>query len=152
MDVSIRPYRESDRAQVTALLQEHGWASRFVEGQLRAAANLALSDNGATLVAATAGLFAGFVSVEIHGWNSLAQLRGLAVSRSVLRHGVGASLVEAAERIARDRGCRGIYVDTPLDNERGRAFYLARGYVEDYRMSRYYADDIDGVTYAKFFT
>jgi hypothetical protein len=40
----------------------------------------------------------------------------------------------------------------PVDNEAGRAFYLARGYREDYRMSRYYADEMDGATYVKFFT
>jgi ribosomal protein S18 acetylase RimI-like enzyme len=60
-------------------------------------------------------------------------------------------LLEAAEAFARDRDCRGVYVDTPVDNEAGRGFYEARGYREDYRMSRYYADDLDGVTYVKFF-
>jgi hypothetical protein len=40
---------------------------------------------------------------------------------------------------------------TPVDNERGRAFYRDRGYIEDYRMSRYYAADIDGVMYVKVF-
>jgi hypothetical protein len=44
-----------------------------------------------------------------------------------------------------------VYVDTPVDNEAGRAFYVACGYAEDYRMTRYYADDLDGVTYVKFF-
>jgi hypothetical protein len=42
-------------------------------------------------------------------------------------------------------------VDTPVDNEGARTFYVARGYSEDYRMSRYYADDLDGITYVKFF-
>jgi ribosomal protein S18 acetylase RimI-like enzyme len=32
-----------------------------------------------------------------------------------------------------------------------RGFYDARGFTEAYRMPRYYADDVDGVTYAKFF-
>jgi ribosomal protein S18 acetylase RimI-like enzyme len=63
----------------------------------------------------------------------------------------GARLVGAAEAFARDHACRGIYVDTPIDNDAGRAFYAARGYSEDYRMTRYYADDLDGVTYVKFF-
>jgi GNAT superfamily N-acetyltransferase len=94
---------------------------------------------------------AGFVSVQIHRWNELAQIHGLAVRRDLLRRGYASRLLGAAEGFARERGCRGIYVDTPADNKGGRAFYLARGFSEDYRMSRYYAGDVDGVTYSKFF-
>jgi hypothetical protein len=38
-----------------------------------------------------------------------------------------------------------------VTNQRARGFYRANGYVEDYVMSRYYADDLDGVTLVKFF-
>ena len=93
----------------------------------------------------------GFASVEIHAWNGLAQLQGIAVSAQRLRQGVGTRLVETAEAVARARDCRGIYVDTPVDNVQARGFYDARGFTEAYRMPRYYADDVDGVTYAKFF-
>jgi GNAT superfamily N-acetyltransferase len=75
----------------------------------------------------------------------------LASGRALLRRGYATRLLEAAETFANDHDCRGIYVDTPVDNEGGRAFYLARGYSEDYRMTRYHDDDLDGVTYVKFF-
>ena len=148
---ALRSYRPTDRDSIASLLREHGWARHFVEGQLEAVAALSASENGATVVADDDGSVAGFVSVEIHRWNNLAQLQGLAVRAARLREGLGALLVEEVERVARERGCRGIYADTPVDNERGRAFYVARGYREDYRMSRYYSDDVDGATYVKFF-
>ena len=151
MSIDLRPYDDPDERAIAALLRAHGWAEQYVTGQLDVAATLAASENGATLVAAVDGSLAGFVAIELHSWNGLAQLQALAVRPEQLRQGVGACLVEAAERIAREQGCRGIYVDTPVTNERGRAFYLARGFSEDYRMSRYYADDLDGVTYVKFF-
>lgn len=152
MSTDLRPYDDPDRKAIAGLLRAHGWAEQYVTGQLDAAAGLAASENGATFVATVDGSLAGFVAIELHAWNGLAQLQGLAVRPERLRQGVGARLVEAAERMARDRGCRGIYVDTPVDNERGRAFYLARGFSEDYRMTRYYSDALDGVTFVKFFT
>jgi ribosomal protein S18 acetylase RimI-like enzyme len=44
-----------------------------------------------------------------------------------------------------------LYVDTPVDNEAGRAFYAAIGYTEAYVMPRYYSEALDGVTFMKFF-
>ena len=152
MPTDLRTYSDPDHKAIAALLRAHGWAEQYVAGQLDAVATLAASENGATLVATVDGSLAGFVSIELHSWNGLAQLQGLAVRPERLRQGVGVRLVEAAESIARERGCRGIYVDTPVNNDRGRAFYVAQGFSEDYRMSRYYSDALGGVTYVKFFT
>lgn len=99
---------------------------------------------------AHAGSFRGFAAVELHEWNGLAQLQGLAVGSGYRRRGVGSALVTAAERFARNREARGIYLDTPVDNSAGRAFYDRLGYAADYVMSRYYADEVDGVTYVRF--
>ena len=49
------------------------------------------------------------------------------------------------------RDARGIYVDTPTLNRKGRDFYEAVGYSFGYEMPRYYEDNLDGVTYQKFF-
>jgi ribosomal protein S18 acetylase RimI-like enzyme len=83
--------------------------------------------------------------------NRLGQIQGLAVSPVRLRRGIGARLIDVAERFVSAAGYRGIYADTPVTNEGGRAFYRSRGYTEDYRMTRYYSDDLDGVTLVKFF-
>jgi ribosomal protein S18 acetylase RimI-like enzyme len=151
MDLELRPYRAPDQEGIAALLREHGWAERYVTSQLHAASALAAAEEGETFVAEVDGEVAGFVAVELHSWNELAQLQGLGVQIKRLRRGVATRLLKAAESRAYERGCRGIYVDTPVDNESARAFYVAQGFNEDYRMSRYYADDLDGVTYVKFF-
>jgi ribosomal protein S18 acetylase RimI-like enzyme len=136
---------------ITEILREHSWSEHQIEGQLEALAALAATGDGLALTAAADDTTAGFISLQVHRWNNLAQIHGLAVRRRLVRQGHATALLEAAEAFARDRQCRGIYVDTPVDNKGGRAFYEARGYAEDYRMTRYYADDLDGVTYVKFF-
>lgn len=93
----------------------------------------------------------GFIFVEYHAWNRLAQIQGLAVDPAFYRQGVASALVAHAEAFARQHHARGIYVDTPTTNERGRQFYEALGYQTGYIMPRYYADTLDGVTYQKFF-
>jgi ribosomal protein S18 acetylase RimI-like enzyme len=147
----MEPFTTEAAPAITEILREHGWSERQIEGQLEALAALAATGDGLALTAAANGATAGFISLQVHRWNNLAQIHGLAVRRHLLRQGHATALLEAAETFARERQCRGIYVDTPVDNEAGRAFYEARGYAEDYRMTRYYADDLDGVTYVKFF-
>ena len=44
-----------------------------------------------------------------------------------------------------------VFVEDDANSEAARAFYVSRGYSADYVMSRYYADDVDGVTYVRFF-
>jgi ribosomal protein S18 acetylase RimI-like enzyme len=147
----MEPFTTEAAPAITELLREHGWPERQIEGQLEALATLVASGDGLALTAAEDGSPIGFISLQVHRWNNLGQIHGLAVRRDRLRRGHATALLEAAETFARDRGCRGIYVDTPVDNNGGRAFYEALGYSEDYRMTRYYADDLDGVTYVKFF-
>jgi ribosomal protein S18 acetylase RimI-like enzyme len=149
---ALEPFATDASGGVTALLRSYGWSHRQIVGQVEALSALAASENGLALIASSADDVAGFVSLQVHGWNKLAQIHGLAVRHDMLRRGYATRLIEAAEQFASNRDCRGIYVDTPVDNEAGRSFYLARGYSEDYRMSRYYADDLDGVTYVKFFS
>jgi ribosomal protein S18 acetylase RimI-like enzyme len=133
------------------LLADHGWEQRYITGQLTAAAGLAADPDGRVLVALTGDQVVGFATVQVHQWNRLAQLHGLAVHPARLRRGIASRLVAKAERFARTRGARGMQVDTPVTNQLARGFYRANGYVEDHVMTRYYADDLDGVTLVKFF-
>jgi ribosomal protein S18 acetylase RimI-like enzyme len=150
--LSVEPFAADADAAVAALLRDHAWSAGQIRGQLEALRSLAASEDGVALIATLDGALAGFISLQIHRWNGLAQIHGLAVGSDLLRRGCATRLVAAVEAVARDRGCRGIYADTPVTNASARAFYVARGYSEDYRMSRYYADDLDGVTYVKFFS
>jgi len=102
-------------------------------------------------IATVDGSAVGFVYVQFYEWNRLAQIQGLAVDPSYQRQGVATELVKNAERFARAKGARGVYVDTPTLNRKGRDFYEAIGYRYGYEMPRYYEDNLDGVTYQKFF-
>ena len=76
----------------------------------------------------------------------------MAVDTDFHRQGIASALVLRAEEFARSKSARGIYVDTPANNTHGRKFYEAVGYQFGYLMPRYYEDELDGVTYQKFFT
>ena len=93
----------------------------------------------------------GGIYIQFHEWNRLAQIQGLAVDPHFQRQGIASILVKRAERFATQRKARGVYVDTPTLNQRGRSFYEALGYRYGYEMPRYYEDGLDGVTYQKFF-
>jgi len=63
-----------------------------------------------------------FVYVKYHQWNQMAQIQGLAVDPRFYRRGIASKLMERAERFAKEKHARGIYVDTPTLNQRGRSF------------------------------
>ncbi|MDQ3818249.1 MAG: GNAT family N-acetyltransferase [Acidobacteriota bacterium] len=90
-------------------------------------------------------------SFTSNAWNRLAQIQGLAVDPGHQRKGIAAELVKNAERFAREKEARSMYVDTRTLNRKGRDFYEAIGYSYGYEMPRYYEDNLDGVTCQKFF-
>ena len=61
------------------------------------------------------------------------------------------ALVGRVEQFVRAEGGRGIYADTPVTNEIGRAFYEVVGYRQAYVMPEYYDEGLDGLTYLKLF-
>jgi len=140
------------RSAIRSILEPVGWAEQY----LIAFEDMAIhfSQDSSRLAAYLARLDetpAGFVFVEHHIWNQLSQIQGLAVHPAYQRRGIASELVQKAETFATSKNARGIYVDTPVDNARGRAFYEAIGYQLGYIMPRYYEDALDGVTYQKFF-
>jgi GNAT superfamily N-acetyltransferase len=57
-----------------------------------------------------------------------AQLEGLVVDESVRGRGIGAALLDAVERFARDRGCGELRILSNVVRERAHAFYRRCGY------------------------
>lgn len=147
----IEPFQAGDQSQIRPILERIGWAEGYIAAFESAAATFANGDHSAVYLAKQNGRSIGFVFVECHTWNHLAQLQGLAVDPGLQRSGVAKTLVANAEVFARLHLMRGIYVDTPVDNKGGRRFYEAIGYQLGYIMPRYYEDRLDGVTYQKFF-
>lgn len=148
----VRPYEPRDLGDISSVLRSVGWAQQFVEGQLSSVkAFAANSDNARVYVGSTANGVEGFSTVLFEPWNRLGQIHGLVIDPAHRRHGLAAALIKEAETFVRERGGRGIFVDTPINNDGGRRFYEAVGYTLDYTMTEYYDEGLDGVTYVKFF-
>ncbi len=56
------------------------------------------------------------------------------------RHGVGSTLMEAAEDWLRQQGGETVYLETAEENLPAQSFYLKRGYAKLRRIEDYYAD------------
>ncbi len=150
--IAIEPYRSEHREAIAAVLINVGWEQRYIDGQLLAVEQFAMdAKDAAVFVAHQGAVFAGYISVQFYSWNRLSQIHGLVVDPSTRRRGIATSLVAEAERFVRNRGARGIYVDTPVTNTGARAFYTRQQYQQDYIMTAYYDADLDGVTYLKLF-
>lgn len=151
-NVKVLPFELHQHLAVRRILTEIGWAQQYVSSAEENA--LTFSQNPETMAAYAAQLgnqVTGFIYVQYYSWNRLAQIQGLAVDPAYHRQGIALALVQQAEAFACSKQARGIYVDTPTTNQRGRAFYEAAGYQLGYIMPRYYEDTLDGVTYQKFF-
>jgi ribosomal protein S18 acetylase RimI-like enzyme len=152
MEVSITDYAPQHQAAIRQILERIGWAEQYIAAAEQNAEGFSQSRELYGVYLATVGdSMVGFVYVQFYEWNRLAQIQGLAVDPSYQRQGIAAELVKKAERFALEKGARGVYVDTPTLNRQGRDFYEAVGYSYGYEMPRYYEDDLDGVTYQKFF-
>lgn len=152
MKATIINYSPEHHSAIRRILEGIGWAERYVAAAERNAE--AFSQDQAMygiFLAAVGSAVVGFIYVQFHEWNRLAQIQGLAVDPSYQRQGIASELVKEAERFAGERGAQGVYVDTPTLNQRGRSFYEAAGYSYGYEMPRYYEEHLDGVTYQKFF-
>lgn len=150
--VSIVDYSNEHRRGIRRILEHIGWAEQYITASVHNADVFSLDSNiyGA-YIAIHGDIAIGFIYVQFHVWNQLAQIQGLAVDPAYHRQGIASALVERAEAFARLKQARGIYVDTPVSNAKGRSFYEAVGYQPAYVMPRYYEDALDGVTYQKFF-
>jgi len=127
----IRRALARDEGHILALLRLIPDEAELDAELLRAAAQrFRESPSLEVLVAEVEGMVVGFVSLSFsQGLSGVRALIGeLAVEPAHRRKGIGASLVEAAVRLARRRGCSRLLVDTSRANEPARAFYQSCGF------------------------
>jgi ribosomal protein S18 acetylase RimI-like enzyme len=150
--VAIVDYSSEHRSQIRNILQHIGWAEQYIAASEQNAEVFSQNPNiYGVYIATHRNIAIAFIYVQFHVWNQLAQIQGLAVDPAYQRQGIASALVEKAETFARVKKARGIYVDTPISNAKGRNFYEAVGYKCAYIMPHYYENSLDGVTYQKFF-
>lgn len=150
--VAIIDYMPGYQSSIRTILMKIGWAEQYVAAAEQNMHNLSQDkENYGVYLAVTGESAVGFLYVQSYVWNQLCQIHGLAVDVDFHRQGIASALVTRAEEFAHSKKARGIYVDTPTNNTRGRKFYEAIGYQLGYIMPKYYEDELDGVTYQKFF-
>ena len=150
--VTIVDYASKYQSSIRRILEQIGWAEQYISSAEQNMQDLSQDKEKHGVYLAVLGNSAvGFLYVQYYAWNQLCQIHGLAVDPDVQRQGIASALVSQAEGFAHSKKARGIYVDTPTSNTGGRKFYEAIGYQLGYIMPRYYEDELDGVTYQKFF-
>jgi aminoglycoside 6'-N-acetyltransferase I len=135
--VIVRPLRPGEEAACRAL--RHAlWpdcAEAMHDAELAAA-----PDANAVLVADVDGELVGFLEASLRAHvdgcltSPVGYIEGWYVTPGHRGRGIGAGLVRAAERWARDRGCREMASDVELANEGGQRAHRALGYEETFRV------------------
>ena len=152
MNILITAYTEDYLPGIRSILERIGWAEQYISAAERNAQSFSQDKKiYGVYLAISNSILAGFIYAQLHEWNHLVQIQGLAVDPQFQRSGIASMLVQRAEEFAKAGNARGMYVDTPSLNHGGRRFYEALGYEFGYEMPRYYEDGLDGVTYQKFF-
>ncbi len=128
--MSIRKARIEDSPAIAALSTELGYPSSAAEIAARLEPLLA-SVHDVVCVAIDSDEVVGWIHVSVMSMvemDPFAEIRGLVVAATHRSRGIGTSLVEEAEKWARDRGCSRIRVRSNVVRERAHAFYKREGY------------------------
>lgn len=127
MSLRIRSIEPRDLSEVRAELESH-WHSHQIWSLGRCHQADALPGFVAEVVAedGSAGAFAGLVTLNMDpaAW----QCEVITLSSRGKAPGTGAALLAAAERYARERGCKRVYLTTTNDNTAAMRFYQRQGW------------------------
>jgi GNAT superfamily N-acetyltransferase len=130
-DIAIRDARASDADAVAVLCTQLGYpaTSDVIPHRL---ARLATDENARAFIAEREGSAVGLLTIHLrHTLNHeapIGQITLMVVDENNRTHGVGRSLVHAAEQWAVQRGTRRMSVTTQLTRAGAHAFYEKMGY------------------------
>lgn len=136
--VRIRRARASDAHTIAKLSGQLGYPTTAKQMAKRLRAVLKDGDGACLLAETKARGVVGWVHVSttpLLEVQSRAEVNGLVVEEAVRCQGAGWLLLEAAERWARKKGCKGVSVRSNVIRERAHAFYLRHGY-EHYKTQK----------------
>jgi [ribosomal protein S18]-alanine N-acetyltransferase len=148
MPADIRTARASDIDALVAIENTVFEADRISRRSFR---RLIDADTATLLVAESSIGIAGYCVVLFRRGSAKARLYSIAAGAGSEGAGVGGALLSAAERTARDRGCRLLRLEVRADNNRARALYERRGYSRTGDVPGYYADGATALRYLKEF-
>jgi GNAT superfamily N-acetyltransferase len=136
--VRIRRARASDAHTIAKLSGQLGYPTTAKQMAKRLRVVLKDGDGACLLAETKARGVVGWVHVSTTPLLEVqprAEVNGLVVEEAVRRQGAGWLLLEAAERWARKKGCKGVSVRSNVIRERAHAFYLRHGY-EHYKTQK----------------
>jgi ribosomal protein S18 acetylase RimI-like enzyme len=147
----FRPLVPNEIEMLKTIMRGVEWPEHYVGVHAEASEKLINDDEGEVFVATDNDNIVGFINLRHQKLNWLTCVYTLVVDKPYHRKGVGKALLELAEQRARDRGNRGLFLDTTEQNTNARTFYKSVGLQEAYFMPSYYSDELDGRTYIKLF-
>ena len=128
--LKLRRARKSDAARIAELSGELGYPATAQEIKTRLA-QLKPAAQHAVFLAEINKFVIGWIHVSVAPLLEVsrrAEVNGLVVAEGQRSHGAGAKLLEAAEKWARTKGCKGMSVRSNVIRERAHAFYERHGY------------------------
>lgn len=129
--LKLRRARKIDAARIAELSGELGYPATTKEIEARLA-RLKPATQHAVFLAEIDELVIGWIHVSVAPLLEVprrAEVNGLVVADGQRSHGAGAKLLEAAEKWARAKECKGMSVRSNVIRERAHLFYERHGYV-----------------------
>lgn len=146
--VSIRSARASDLPSLVAI-ESLFPSDRMPPRQFR---HQLLRGKGRLRVASAGGRVLGYALTMFRTGTRVARLYSIAVHPDARGNGIGAALLDDAERGARRRGCDRLRLEVRVRNRAAIAMYEARGYERFARRVGYYEDGTDAFRFQKQLT
>lgn len=146
MPARIRRATPADLDALVALEQASFDHDRVSRAQFR---RHIASPSAAVLVAVEPGQVLGAALLFFRRGARAARLYSIAIAHAARGQGLGARLLEAAEREARRRGCATMKLEVRTDNVAAMALYEKRGYWRGARITGFYENGMDAWRYEK---
>lgn len=143
--VRIRPARPGDLPTLVAI-EALFPSDRMPHRQFR---HQLVRGKGRLRVASAGGRVLGYALTMFRAGTRVARLYSIAVHPDARGNGIGAALLDDAERGARRRGCTRMRLEVRVRNRAAIAMYEARGYVRFARRVDYYEDGTDAFRFQK---
>lgn len=105
-----------------------------------------------TLVAEAAGTVVGYVMVLFNRATAHGRVYSIAVDHRFRKHGLGATLLHAAEKAAAETGCASMRLEVRKDNAAAIALYREQGYRPFETVIDYYEDHEPALRFEKTIT
>jgi len=146
MAADIRPARASDVDALLAIENAAFQTDRLSRNSFR---RLIGSPSAAVLVSEAGGRIAGYCIVLFRARSRAARLYSISTASDFAGQGLGRALIEAAERMAAERGKLSLRLEVRQDNERAVAIYRRAGFRPAGSKPDYYQDGMTALRMEK---